>query len=226
MIEGFTRQFSPLNLLSEEEVEAIHRGALYTLEKTGMRVEHERSLRLYADNECDVDFENRMVRIPSHLVEESIRKCPSHYVIKARDPDQDLMVGGNTFYFMQGMGMRYVDLETWETRPATFKEHREAMIVADALENVHLADGIFFYMEREGIPPVMVMLENLVSGLRNSSKAEQFGYQKDRSWIQLRHSRSTVEPWMRLFAMWRQGFPFNLLLVLPWGRKVLPPTQR
>jgi trimethylamine--corrinoid protein Co-methyltransferase len=89
------------------------------------------------------------------------------------------MIGGDTVYFMQGMGMRYVDLETWETRPATTDEHREAMTVADALDNVHLADGVFFYMEREHVPPVMVMLENLVSGLRHSSKAEQFGYQKD-----------------------------------------------
>jgi trimethylamine--corrinoid protein Co-methyltransferase len=89
------------------------------------------------------------------------------------------MVGGNTVCFMQGMGMRYLDVETWETRPATTQEHREAMVVADALEHVHLVDAVFFYMERQGIPPVMVMLENLASGLRHSSKAEHFGYQKD-----------------------------------------------
>jgi trimethylamine--corrinoid protein Co-methyltransferase len=179
MIKGFTRRSKPLDLLTEEEVEAIHRGALYTLQKTGMRVEHERALRLYAENGCQVDFDERRVRIPSGLVEECLRQCPSSYILKARDPDQDLMVGGNTVYFMQGMGMRYLDLDSWETRPATADEHREAMIVADALPNVHLADGIFFYMERQGIPPVMVMLENLASGLRYSSKAEQFGYQKD-----------------------------------------------
>jgi trimethylamine--corrinoid protein Co-methyltransferase len=75
--------------------------------------------------------------------------------------------------------MRCLDLDTWETRPATDDEHRQAMVIADALTNVHLADGVFFYMEREGIPPVMVMLENLVSGLRFSTKAQQFGYQKD-----------------------------------------------
>jgi len=179
MIKGFTRKYKPLDILSEEEEEAIHRGALYVLEKTGMRVEHERALKLFADNDCLVDFDERRVRIPPGLVEECLRKCPSSFVLKARNPDQDLMVGGNTVYFMQGMGMRYVDLDTWETRPATAAEHREAMIVADALENVHLADGIFFYMERQGVPPVMVMLENLASGLRYSTKAEQFGYQKD-----------------------------------------------
>jgi trimethylamine--corrinoid protein Co-methyltransferase len=179
MLKGFRRKFKPIDLLTAEEAESIHRGALYVLAKTGMRVEHDRALKVYADGGCQVDFDERRVRFPAGLVEECLRKVPSSYLLKARNRDQDLMIGGNTLYFMQGMGMRYVDLDSWETRPATAAEHRDAMIVADALENVHLADGIFFYMERENIPPVMVMLENLASGLRNSSKAEQFGYQKD-----------------------------------------------
>ncbi len=179
MLKGFRRKSKPIDLLSQEEEEAIHRGALYVLQKTGVRVEHERALQLFEDNGCQVDLGSTRVRIPPALVEECLRKCPSSYLLRARDPDLDLMVGGNTVYFMQGMGMRYVDLDSWETRPATADEHREAMIVADALENVHLADGVFFYMERQGVPPVMVMLENLASGLRYSSKAEQFGYQKD-----------------------------------------------
>lgn len=179
MIHGFTRRFAPLSLLSEEEVEAIHQGALYILEKTGMTVDHPASLELLEKNGCKVDRENNRARMPVALVEECVRQCPSSFVVKARDRDLDLMIGGDTVYFMQGMGMRHVDLETWETRPATVSEHRDAMIVADALENVHLADGVFFYMEREKIPPLMVMLENLACGLRHSSKAEQFGYQKD-----------------------------------------------
>jgi trimethylamine--corrinoid protein Co-methyltransferase len=181
MIKGFTRRFKPLDLLRPEEVEAIHRGALYTLQKTGMRIEHEGALELYRDRGCQVDLSERRVRIPPAIVEECIRQCPSSYLLKARDREQDLMLGGNTFYFMQGMGMRYLDLDTWETRPATADEHREAMIVADALDNVHLADAIFFYMERQHIPSVMVMLENLASGLRHCSKAQQFGYMKDSS---------------------------------------------
>jgi trimethylamine--corrinoid protein Co-methyltransferase len=179
MLKGFRRKSKPIDLLTKEETEAIHRGALYVLAKTGMRVEHDRALETYATGGCRVDFEQKRVRFPAGVVEDCLRQVPSNYLLKARDSGRNLMVGGNTLYFMQGMGMRYVDLETWETRPATADEHRQAMIVADALDNVHLADGIFFYMERLGIPPVMVMLENLASGLRHSSKAEQFGYQKD-----------------------------------------------
>jgi trimethylamine--corrinoid protein Co-methyltransferase len=179
MIKGFTRKFKPLEVLTEEELEAIHRGALDVLETTGVRVEHDRALKLFAHHGCNVDFEERRVRIPSWLVEECLRKCPSHFKYKARDPRNDLMVGGNTFYFLHGMGMRYVDLDTWEQRPATVKEHRDAMIVADALDNLHFAGGYEFYMEREGIPPCMVMLENLASGIRYSAKAEHFGYAED-----------------------------------------------
>ena len=43
MINGFTGRFQALSLLTGEEVQAIHRGALYVLEKTGMRIEHERA---------------------------------------------------------------------------------------------------------------------------------------------------------------------------------------
>ena len=35
MLEGFTRSFEPLEILSEGELETIHRGGLYTLENTG-----------------------------------------------------------------------------------------------------------------------------------------------------------------------------------------------
>jgi trimethylamine--corrinoid protein Co-methyltransferase len=179
MLKGFTRRFKPLELLTSEEEEAIHRGALYVLAETGMRIDHQETLGLCADHGCSVNYDECRVRMPPGLVEACLRRCPSSYMLKARDPSLDLMVGGDTIYFMQGMGMRYLDLETWETRSSTAAEHRDAMIVADALENTHLADGVFFYMDREGIPPVMVMLENLASGLRHSSKAEQFGFQKD-----------------------------------------------
>ena len=179
MLAGFTRKFKPLKIVSEAEIESIHRGGLYVLEKTGMRIEHDRALKLFAANGCRVDFDEKRVRIPVWLAEECVRQVPSSFMVSARDGKSDLMIGGDTFYFMQGMGMRYVDLDTWETRQATLREHREAMIVADALDNCHLADAVFAYTELKGVPPVMTFLETLASGLRHSGKAQQYGYQKD-----------------------------------------------
>ncbi len=179
MLHGFTRRYPPLEILSHEEMEAIHRGALYVLEKTGMRIEHDRALKLLADHGCQVDMEEKRARIPAGVVEGCLRRCPGSFLLKARNRDRDLMVGGDTVYFMQGMGMRYVDLATWETRPATAAEHREAMIVADALENTHLAEGYEIYTDRQGIPPIMAVLENLASAIRYSSKTQVAGNIQD-----------------------------------------------
>ena len=179
MLTGFTRRFPPLTYLTQEEMETIHRGALFVLQKTGMRIEHEGALKLMAENGCQVDFEEQRARIPPHLIEECLRMVPSNFILRARDREKDLMVGGDTVYFMQGMGMRYVDLDTWETRPATAAEHRDAMIVVDALENTHLAEAWEIYTERVGIPPIMTLLENLASGIRHSSKTQVAGNIKD-----------------------------------------------
>ena len=179
MLNGFTRRYPPLEMLSAEEMEEIHRGALFVLEKTGMRIEHPVAQKLLSDGGCSIDTEAGRVRFPAALVEECLRRVPTHFRIKARNPKQDLMVGGDSLYFMQGMGMKHVDLDTWETRAATADEHRDAMFVAVALPNIHLAEAWEIYTDREGIPPVMAMLENLASGIRYSSKAQVAGNIQD-----------------------------------------------
>jgi len=179
MLNGFTRSFPALKFLTPEQEETIHKGALFTLQKTGMQIEHDGALQELAAAGCDVDMEAKRVRMPPWLVEDSLRRAPTHFRLKARDPQNDLAIGGDTVHFMQGMGMRVVDLDTWETRQATASEHREAMIVADALPNLHLAEGWEIYTDRRNIPPVMGMLENLASALRYSSKTQVAGNIQD-----------------------------------------------
>jgi len=55
-LKGFTRKFKPVEILTEEEVEAIHTGTLEVLWKTGARMEHERALKLLEKNGCKVDY--------------------------------------------------------------------------------------------------------------------------------------------------------------------------
>ena len=64
-LKGFTRKFKPLELLTEEEVESIHRGTLEVLWKTGVRMEHERALKLLERNGCKVDYGSSRVHFPS-----------------------------------------------------------------------------------------------------------------------------------------------------------------
>ena len=94
--KGFVRNFKPLQILMEEQVESLKRGTLHVLEKTGLRVEHKQALELLEKNGCRVDRAEMRVRVPAGLVEECIGRCPSHVLIRARDPQNDVLVGGST----------------------------------------------------------------------------------------------------------------------------------
>ena len=82
-------------------------------------------------------------------------------------------------HFLQGMGMRYVDPDTWELRPATLREHAEVQIVGDALANVHVMDALFSFTDLKDVPGIMQQLEGLANGFRYSAKPQHYGYMKD-----------------------------------------------
>jgi len=178
-IKGFTRRFKPLEILTEEQLWEIHRATLDVLWETGIRLEHEKALRILAKNGCKVDFENSRVHFPPGLVEEALRKCPSTFRVKARDVKCDLVLGGNTTYFSPFPGMWTVDLDGFEPRVATRKEFYDAVTVLDALETVSLLGSYTPYFGFEGAPPVMGMLESCAAKMRNSTKVQKEGYSHD-----------------------------------------------
>jgi trimethylamine--corrinoid protein Co-methyltransferase len=169
-VRGFIRKYKPLEILTNEQVEAIHQGALDVLRETGVRVEHERALKLLADHGCEADFDEERVRIPSWLVEDSLRRCPSSFVVRSRNSKSGVRIGRNSLYFENSIGMKIIDLDTWEPRPATMSEQHEGVRVLDALDNLHLLTTYAPYADIEGVPPCVTMLESLASRIRNSSK--------------------------------------------------------
>ena len=106
--KGLVRNFKPLEILTEEQVEQIHRGALDILETTGVLVESEQALNIYEKGDCVVDHEDHRVRFPPGLVVQCMRQCPPSFHMKALDPKNDLIVGGNVTYFSLFPGMRTV----------------------------------------------------------------------------------------------------------------------
>jgi trimethylamine--corrinoid protein Co-methyltransferase len=175
-MKGFRRTFKPLEILNEERIEEIHRGTLTVLERTGIRIEHKRTLKLLKENGCSLDSRNMRVRFPAGLVEECLRKAPSCFMVKARDPKNDLLVGGNTTYFGSEPGTKTVDLATWEPREATEKEFFDGLTVLDALPNIHFLTSFTPYFGYKGVPQDMIMLVTCAAKIRHSTKCQTVGY--------------------------------------------------
>jgi trimethylamine--corrinoid protein Co-methyltransferase len=169
MLKGFTRRFPPLNILTEEQANALHRAVLDVLRQTGVRFEGELALKDLEKLGCQVDHEEKRVRFPEYLVEEAIRRTPTSHRIKARDPKNDIIFGGDTVYFRNFPGMQTVDLDTWEPRDPTRQEYSDLITVFDALPNMH-AIGPYPYYGFAGVPPVMRLLEGIAIKISNSTK--------------------------------------------------------
>lgn len=169
MLKGFKRNFKPLEIITEEHVASIHQGILDVLRETGVRFESDWALQFFKKHDCDVDFEDNRVRFPEGLVEECLRKCPSSFRLKARDPNNDLIMGGNTVYFKCSAGMLTIDLDTYESRTPTKADYIDMVKVLDALPNVH-AFSPYPYYGFKGVPPVMAIPEGNALKTRYSSK--------------------------------------------------------
>jgi len=176
---GFSLKLDLLKVVTEEDIEEIHRCTLDVLENTGLRIEHQKALKLFEKSGCKVDFSSSRVRIPPGLVEESLRKCPSSFRIRARNSKNDMILGGNSLYVSVFAGMETVDLETWEPRKPTRDEFYDAVRVIDALENIHFFSNYTPWFGFEGLPPVMCIPEAFAAVARNSSKVLKTGYSKD-----------------------------------------------
>lgn len=168
-LKGFLRGFKPFEIITEEQVELIHEGTLDVLFQSGVKIYNEKALKVFKQNDCKVDFDTKLVRFPPALVEECLRRCPSSFRVKSRNPDHDLVLGLNHVVFFNFPGRDIVDLSTGESRPPTRKEHIDLVTVLDALPTVHFINN-YPYFGYRGIPENMKELEGAAIRLNHSTK--------------------------------------------------------
>ncbi len=96
--------YAPMEIISADQVETIHRASLEILRDIGLRVESATALKLLTDLRADVDHENCHVRFDPALVEELIRDLPNEFTIHARNPDKTVRMGGNSIVFASVCG--------------------------------------------------------------------------------------------------------------------------
>lgn len=176
---GIRRNIPLLKILDEEALQEIHCGTLDVLWKTGLRIEHERALKILEGAGCKVDHDECRVRFPPALVEESVRKCPSTFIMKGRDQRSDITLGGSRVHFKPSPGMNIIDLNTWEPRKATRKEFYEGVKVSDALGSISLFGSYNPYFGFQGVPHVMSMIESFAGKARFSTKPQGEGFSND-----------------------------------------------
>ncbi len=124
-----------LVVLSEREIEEIHEGTLEVLESTGVKVLSEEGREILRKGGAKI--EGDIVFIPPSLVEQSLKSTPSEVIIKNRDGEEAMSLGGRNTYFGTGSDCPFTrDLETGERRPTLLKDIESLTLLTHHLPNL------------------------------------------------------------------------------------------
>lgn len=125
-----------LDLFTDDDVEQIHLATLDVLEKTGVFFEGKNALEILDKAGCRVDYDKHRAYFPKYLVKEAIASTPDHFVLAARDPQNDYLAGGDRVGFCGvGVAVNAIDLDTGEKRPSTLADVKKAALLTDYLDN-------------------------------------------------------------------------------------------
>ncbi len=138
------------------------------LRDTGAVFLHEEALNLLEAGGCKVNHENKLAKFPEWLVEECIRKCPSSFTLKARNPKYDIRIGGSEIHFANFPGLTVTDPVTEERRPPFLTDFADMVRLCDALEEVHYVWQPFAYID--DVPPQVMAEWITATNIRNTEK--------------------------------------------------------
>ena len=163
-----------ITLLSDDELKRIHETSLNILEKVGVQVYSEEAQTLLVENGAELNSAHSIVKIPSSLVEEAIKKAPKEIVLYGREPKFDLKLPSKdiTFVAPNGTPIFIRDIETGERRSARTSDLKDFAVLCDYLDQIDL---FWSPVLPTDVPPPLQHAYSFVIPIEHTSKHVQQG---------------------------------------------------
>ena len=136
-------RYPRFEVMSADQVEAIHHASLSLLKDTGMEVMHDESRALLRRGGADVDETSQRVRFDPAMIESLIGTVPSSFTLQARNPERNLKVGDQSLIFAATGGPAFV---------SDLKRGRRAGNYADMCDYIKLVHQLNVIHQEGGCP--------------------------------------------------------------------------
>jgi trimethylamine--corrinoid protein Co-methyltransferase len=138
------------------------------LRTTGVKIYSEKCLKILEDAGCTVNHKQHSALIPSHLVEETLKKNKRSIRLCARNSKYDANLDDKHVYITtDGNGTETFDLETGQRRPSVKDDIVKSAIISDALDTVHI---YWPMVSSQDFPPNTRHLHDLEASIANTEK--------------------------------------------------------
>ncbi|OWU82931.1 methyltransferase [Oceanicola sp. 22II-s10i] len=130
----------PTEPLTEEGVQAIHEGAMTILEEIGVAILNPEALRILEEAGCR--SEGEVVFFDRDFIMEMVAKCPREFTLTPRNPDRQIVVGGEYILFGNvSSPPNYWDLEIGKKVPGTREHCANLLKLTQYFNCIHFAGG-------------------------------------------------------------------------------------
>jgi len=93
------RAYAPIDILSAEQEEEVHRRSLHLLETVGLKFLSPDTWQILESAGCRVERATGMVWMPRDVVEHRLALAPSQFTLKARNPANDIVCGTDDIHY-------------------------------------------------------------------------------------------------------------------------------
>lgn len=133
--------FPPTRIVSDDELESIHRASLRVLKEIGVDVLHDGAKQIMKDHGADVQPGSDRVRFDADLILELIAHAPSQFTLHARNPAHNFTFGGdNVVFAMVASAPNCSDLDRGR-RPGNQEDFRAFLKLAQSHNILHATGG-------------------------------------------------------------------------------------
>ena len=133
--------YSPFEIVSADQIEAIHQASMKILRELGIAFLDDEALDILKEHGADVDRSTQMVKFDSELIEKYIAKAPEQFTLHARNPEHNLEVGKNwTLFSLVGSPPNCSDLDNGR-RPGNFKDYQNLIRLGQHFNIIHMTGG-------------------------------------------------------------------------------------
>jgi len=161
--------YRPLEVLSQDQIEAIHHASLKLLSEMGIEFMSTEALEILEKAGADVDHSTQIVRFDPALITESIAKAPSTFTLHARNKERSLPFGGRSVVHSLVSSSPNVSCLDKGRRPGSFEDQCNMIKLQQMLNVIHM--GGIVPVEALDLPVHTRNLDLLRANLTLSDKA-------------------------------------------------------
>jgi len=160
------------SVLSQEKIDKIHEKSLYLMEKVGMRISGERTVKLLKDNGAVITAEG-LIQIPEKLLTKALHSAPKELTLYSRDGKPSMVINSEhqVYFGTHADQLEFVDPFSNEVRKFLKSDIKTMCKIADYLPNIFFVLSVGMTAD---VNPRIQTQSTFIETVKNFSKTINF----------------------------------------------------